>query len=181
MRQVVVTAQFSGMSPERVEDLIAIPLERAAREIGEVEDISTLVLTGRTQLSLSVYNSVPKEELDAVFQDIRNQMEDTADELPEGTRGPFVNTNFGDVAIATVAVTGDGFTNAEIFSAAEDLRDGLYGLDGITKVSIFGEQEERIWLEIDSRRLAAIGVQFARGQDHVLIGEVGQKLRDLHP
>lgn len=54
IRQVIVTAQFPGMSPERVEDLIAAPLERAAREIGEVEDISTLVLTGQTKLTVSV-------------------------------------------------------------------------------------------------------------------------------
>ena len=40
------------MAPERVEDLIAIPLERAAREIGEVEDIETRVLTGAVVLKL---------------------------------------------------------------------------------------------------------------------------------
>ena len=162
IRNVIVTASFAGMSPERVENLIAIPLERAAREIAEVEDISTLVLTGRTKLTISVFNSIPSSQLEAVFQDIRNKMEDTANELPSGTQGPFVNTNFGDVAIATIAVTGEGFSHAEIFDAADELRTNLYTLDGITKVSIFGEQEERIWLEIDSRRLATIGVQISQ-------------------
>lgn len=159
IRSAVVSAQFAGMSPERMEDLIALPLERAAREISEVEDISTLILTGSVVLNLSVYNAVPKTALDGVFQDIRNRMEDIASDLPDGTQGPFVNTNYGDVAVATVAVTGDGFSYAEMFDAADALRTGLYDLDGITKVSIFGEQEERIWLEIDSRRLAAVGVQ----------------------
>jgi len=159
IRSAVVSAQFPGMSPERIEDLIAIPLERAAREISEVEDISTLILTGNVVLNLKVFNSVPKEALDGVFQDIRNQMEDAANDLPSGTKGPFVNTNYGDVAIATIAVTGDGFSYAEMYDAADDLRAGLYEMDGITKVSIFGEQEERIWVEIDSRRLAAVGVQ----------------------
>ncbi|MEL6450805.1 MAG: efflux RND transporter permease subunit [Pseudomonadota bacterium] len=159
IRSAIVTAQFPGMSPERVEDLIAIPLERAAREIGEVEDISTLVLTGRVKLSLTIFDAIPSEDLDIVFQDIRNRMEDAADDLPQGTNGPFVNTNFGDVSIATVAVTGEGFSPAEVYDAADDLRTGLYQVDGITKVTIFGEQEERIWLEIDSRRLAAVGVQ----------------------
>ncbi len=159
IRNAVVVAEFPGMSPERVEDLIAIPLERAAREIAEVEDISTLILTGRAVLTLSLFNSVGKTELDAAFQDIRNQMEDIASELPDGTQGPFVNTNYGDVSVATVAVTGEGFSYSEIWDAADDLRTGLYQLDGITKVSIYGEQEERLWLEIDSRRLAAVGVQ----------------------
>lgn len=159
IRQVTVTARFPGMSPERVEDLIAVPLERAAREVGEVDEISTIVLTGRTTLTLSVYDSIPPEELDTVFQDIRNRMDDAGQELPSGTQGPFVNTNFGDVSIATIAVTGEGFSQAEIYDAADALRTGIYRLEGITKVSIYGVQEERIWLEIDSRRLAAIGVQ----------------------
>ncbi len=159
IRNAIVTAQFAGMSPERIEDLIAVPLERAAREIAEVEDISTLITTGQVQLTVAMYDSVPKADLDTAFQDLRTKMEDVEGDLPDGTRGPFVNTNYGDVAIATVAVTGEGFSYTEILEAAEDLQAGLYKVDGITKVTLSGEQEERIWLEIDSRRLAAVGVQ----------------------
>lgn len=159
VRTAIVSAQFPGMSPQRIEDLIAIPLERAAREVAEVDEISTLVTTGSAQLTVNVAENVPVAELNRVFSDIRTKMEDTEGEMPEGTIGPLVNTNYGDVAIATVAVTGDGFTYAEIEAAAEDLQAGLYAVDGITKVTLSGQQDERIWLEIDSRRLAAIGVQ----------------------
>ena len=159
IRTAIVSAQFPGMSPERVEDLIAVPLERAAREIGEVDEITTLVTTGRAQLNVAVADGIASNDLERVFTDIRTQMEDTSGDLPEGTLGPFINTNYGDVAVATVAVTGDGFSYAEIEDAAEDLQTGLYAVDGITKVTLSGNQEERIWLEIDSRRLAAVGVQ----------------------
>lgn len=159
IRSAVVTAVFPGMSPERMEDLIAVPLERAAREIGEIEDISTLITTGQAQLTVTMYDWVKSEDLNNIFQDFRNKMEEAADDLPEGTQGPFVNTDYGDIAIATIAVTGEGFSYAEISDAAEDLQVGLYEMDGITKVTLSGEQDERIWLEIDSRRLAAVGVQ----------------------
>ena len=159
IRTVVVSAVFPGMSPERVENLIAIPLERAAREIGEVDDISTLIVTGQATLNVALSDSVPVDDLEQVFTDFRNKMEDSAGDLPEGTKGPFVNTDYGDVAVATIAVTGEGFTYAEISDAAEDLQTGLYRVDGVTKVTLSGEQEERVWLELDSRRLAAVGVQ----------------------
>ncbi|KAB7614389.1 efflux RND transporter permease subunit [Amylibacter sp. SFDW26] len=159
IRSAIVTAQFPGMSPERMEDLIVTPLERAVREIGEVEDIQTLISTGFAKLELIVYDDVPKAEIDQVFQDIRNKMSDVAGDLPEGTIGPDVNTNFGDVSIATIAVTGDGFSYRELKDSGDDLREDLYKLDGISKVTIFGEQEERIWLELDSRKLASVGVQ----------------------
>lgn len=159
VRTVIVTALFEGMDPTRVEDLIAIPLERAAREIGEVDEVTTLITTGSAQLNVVVADWVPSEDLDQVFTDIRTRIEQAAPALPDGTKGPFVNTNYGDVAVATVAVTGDGFTMAEVAAAAEDLQSGLYAIDGITKVTLSGEQDERIWLEVDARRLASVGVQ----------------------
>lgn len=162
IRNAIVTAQFPGMSPERVEDLIAIPLERAARELGDVDDISSLVTLGQAQITVAMSESLSGAALDSAFQDLRTKMEDSVGQLPSGTYGPFVNTNYGDVAIATIAVTGEGFTYAEIKEAAEDLQQGLYEVDGVTKVSLSGVQEERIWLEIDTRRLAAVGVQFQK-------------------
>ena len=165
IRNALVTVQFPGMAPDRMEDLIVVPVERTAREIGEIEDINTLISTGRAVVTLTVYDSLPKERLESVFQDIRNRMEDLKKDIPSGTRGPFVNTNYGDVAIATVAVTGEGFSYAEIKQSAEDLREHLYTVDGVSKVTLFGVQEERIWLEIDSRKLAAVGVQIAQVLD----------------
>ncbi|WP_108883422.1 efflux RND transporter permease subunit [Anderseniella sp. Alg231-50] len=159
IRNAQITAQFPGMSPDRMEDLIVVPIERKAREIGEIEDINALVTTGSTVITLTTYDSVSKQDLDAVFQDIRNRMEDVKTELPEGTLGPFVNTNYGDVAISTIAVTGEGFSYADIKSSSDDLRTHLYTVEGVSKVSLFGVQEERVWLEIDSRKLAAVGVQ----------------------
>lgn len=157
IRTAIVAANFPGMSPERVEDLLATPIERKAREIGEIEDISTLITTGSAVVTLELYESVSQPDLHDVFQDIRNRMEEV--KFPDGTDGPHVNTNYGDVAIATIAVTGEGFDLREIWDAADDLRKELYQLDGITKVSLSGNQDERIYLEIDNRKLAAVGVQ----------------------
>lgn len=159
VRNAVITAQFAGMSPERMEELIVDPIERAAREIGEIEDINTLISTGYTTITLTIYDNIPKDDIDQVFQDVRNRMADVEKDLPQGTVGPNVNTNFGDVSIATIAITGDGFSYREMKISADELREDLYKLDGISKVSLYGEQEERIWLEIDSRKLAAVGVQ----------------------
>lgn len=162
IRSAVVSVQFPGMTPQRMEEVIVTPLERKAREIGEVEDIKVLVATGSAILTLDLYNSVPKADIDAVLQDIRNKMEDIKGTLPAGTKGPFVNTDYGDVAIATVAITGEGFSYSEISDAAEDLQKSLYTISGISKVKLYGEQKERVWLEIDSRKLAAVGVQISQ-------------------
>ncbi len=159
VRTVVISAQFSGMSPERIEDLIAEPIERKAREIAEIDDIKTLISTGSTTIKLDISDSVPNSAIDEVQQDIRNKMADLENKLPKGTRGPFVNSSYGNVTIVSVAITGEGFNYRELSDAAEALQKHVYSIEGVGRVSLYGEQGERIYLEIDTRKLAAVGVE----------------------
>ncbi len=156
IREVSVTAYYPGMSPERVEDLITEPLETAMREIVEIDDIKSTSKTGSAKLKLKVRDRVT--DLDPVFQDIRNKADDVKPDLPEGISGPFVDDEGGLTAIATVALWADGFSLAEMRDVGRDIRDKLYTLDGIRKVQILGEQEERIYLEMTLTRLAQLRV-----------------------
>lgn len=157
IRTAVVSALFPGMAPERMENLVAIPIERKVRELAEVKDIRTLAGEG----SLTIYVDLKDEvaNVTATWQRLRDKMADAKVELPDGVVGPFVNSDFGDVAIATIAITGEGFSPRELKDAAEDFRKKLYQIAGISKVELHGVQDERVWLELDTRKLAAIGVQ----------------------
>lgn len=157
IRTAFVSAQFPGMTPERMEDLVAVPIERKIRELAEVKDIRTLTTEG----SLVVYVDLKDEAADvsAVWQRLRDKMNDVKIELPDGVLGPFVNSDFGDVAIATMAITAEGFSYRDMKDAAETLRKKLYQVTGVAKVELFGVQDERVWLEIDTRKLASVGVQ----------------------
>ncbi len=157
IRTAVVSALLPGMAPERMENLVAIPTERKIRELAEVKDIRTLVSEG----TLTTYVDLKDEigNVNATWQRLRDKIGDVKSELPDGVIGPFVNSDFGDVAIATIAITGEGFSQREIKDVADDFRKQLYHLTGIAKVDLLGAQDERVWLELDTRKLAAVGVQ----------------------
>ncbi|MEM7169052.1 MAG: efflux RND transporter permease subunit [Pseudomonadota bacterium] len=159
IRTAAVAVAFDGMSPLRLEELIAIPIERRIREIGEVEDIETIITTGQVLIYVDLFDTIYGADIDSAWEDLRNKMQAVRVELPEGTSEPRVNTEYGDVSIATVALTGDGYSMAEMEDVAEDLRTTLFRVDGVTKVSLYGVQEERVWLEVDIRKLAAVGIQ----------------------
>ena len=157
IRTAVVSAQFPGMAPERMENLVAVPIERKIRELAEVKDVRTLATEG----SLIIYVDLKDEvgNVNATWQRLRDKMDDVKVELPNGTLGPFVNSDFGDVAIATIAITAEGFSFRDMKDAAEDFRKKLYQLQGVAKVDLLGIQDERVWLEIDTRKLGSVGVQ----------------------
>jgi multidrug efflux pump subunit AcrB len=157
IRTAVVSAQFPGMAPERMENLVAVPIERKIRELAEVKDVRTLATEG----SLIIYVDLKDEvgNVNATWQRLRDKADDVKVELPNGTLGPFVNSDFGDVAIATIAITAEGFSFRDMKDAAEDFRKKLYQLQGVAKVDLLGTQDERVWLEIDTRKLGSVGVQ----------------------
>ena len=157
IRTAVVTVSFAGMAPKKMEQLIALPVERKIREIGDVEDINSLISTGELNIKVELNDSVI--DLEPVWQQLRDKMEEVERELPAGSMGPFVNTNFGDVSIASIAVTAEGFSYRDMELAAQRLQRKLYAVDGVSKAELFGVQEERIWIELDTDRVAAVGKQ----------------------
>ncbi|MBL6598356.1 MAG: efflux RND transporter permease subunit [Alphaproteobacteria bacterium] len=156
IRSVSITTGYPGMAPERVEELITKPIEAAMREIAEIDEIKSSTKAGSTRLSLTIHDAV--DDLEPVFQEIRNKVDDLTPKLPDGTSTPVVNDNEGLTAIASIALWADGFTLAEMRDVARDTRDRLYTLDGVRRIDILGVQEERIYLESTPARLAQLGV-----------------------
>ena len=157
IRDAVVTTYYPGMSPSRVEDLITRKVEEYVRQIPEVEDIYDVKST--TGVSI-VYVKVWDKffDMDRIWQDLRNKMDDVKAELPEGTIGPIVDDEFGDVSVVLVALTAKGFSMADMRDVARDMRDNFYTIDGVRKVDLYGVQDERVFLEISNARLAQYGL-----------------------
>ena len=167
IREAVVAAYYPGMSPERVEDLITRKLEEKIREIGEVDEITSDSKTGVSLIHVVIKDQYA--DLESIWQDLRNKMDDVVPALPDGTVGPFVDDEFGLTAIADIALWSDGFSLAEMRQVARDTRDRLYSLKGIQKVELYGIQEERIYLEFSNSKLAKFGLT---------PGIIGQTLRE---
>ncbi len=156
MRGAQVVAQFPGLAPERVEQLITRPIEDAIKQIPEIDEIKSISMSG---LSIVTPEAAARyTDMDPIWANLRNKMDDLAPRLPEGTQGPSVNDDFGRVAVITMALTGKDYTMAELDEVARDLRDEFGALGLVAKVDLFGVQQERIWLEFNSDFMQQFGL-----------------------
>lgn len=165
IRQAIVTTKYPGMAPERVEQMITRTLEKEIRKIPEVEKLTSTSTTGVSTIHVEIYDRY--FNLDNIWQDLRNKVREAQRNLPDGTYTPHINDSFGDVAVMTLAMTADGFSMAQMGDMAKHVRDTLYGVEGTKKIEVIGVQDERIFLEVSSAKLAQLGI--APG---VLIGEL---------
>ena len=156
IREVVVYAFFPGMNTYDIEQLVTRKIEAQLRTLPEIEDIWSDSKTGKVIVHADTRDAY--DDLDFIWQKIRNKMADLRPDLPEGTIGPFVNDEFGLTAVATIAMTAEGFSMAEMRPVARDIRDGLYDLQGIRKVELWGVQQEQIYLKYSSTTLYQKGI-----------------------
>ncbi len=156
IREVVVTAFFPGMEPADMEELVTRRLEAELRSLPELDDIWSDSKQGVTIIHAETRDEF--DDLDLIWQKVRNRMIDVRPHLPSGTIGPFVNDEFGLTAVATIALTSEGFSMADMRLVARDLRDRLYELPGIRKIDLYGVHEEQVFLKFSATQLAQFGI-----------------------
>jgi multidrug efflux pump subunit AcrB len=156
IRNAQVSVYFPGMPTDQIEDLIAKPLEKKIKQIPEIEDITTTVKTGQVLVEPKVYDKY--FDLDPIWQDLRNKMDDMKKDLPKGAIGPIVNDDYGRVSVATIAMTGKDFDMKEMRGIALDLQDKIATLNSVSKVDIMGIQKEQIYLDINANKIANYGL-----------------------
>ncbi len=156
VRTAVITTRFPGASPQRVELLVTDKLEKKAQEMPEVDFITSESRTGVSIINVNFLESY--KVMRPIFDDLRRKIEDVADDLPDGVRGPFVNDEFGDVFGSVYTLTGDGYSYAELEDVAEEIRDRLLKVPEIAKVTIHGAQDEVVFVEYNNSRLTELGL-----------------------
>ena len=152
-----MTAFFPGMEAADIEQLITRELEAELRTLPELDNIWSDSKSGVAIIQVETRDEF--DDLDLIWQKVRNRMMDARPKLPEGTIGPFVNDEFGLTAVASIALWSDGFSMAEMRETAIDIRDRLYELPGIRKVELYGVHDETVFLEFSPTRLARLGLK----------------------
>ena len=152
IRTALVSAYFPGAAPDKVEELITDKLESKIQEMPEVIKLESQSMTGVSLVAVEV--GAEYSDMAPIWQKLRNKVADVAGDLPEGTLGPYIDDEFGDVFPVMVAVQGDGYTYRELKSVGDDVRSDLLKDPQVAKVDIYGAQEERIYVEFSNARLA---------------------------
>lgn len=157
IREAVITTEFPGMPAEKIELLLTKTIEEGVRNVDEVKEIRSVSVLGRSTVYVQLYERY--FDLDQIWDKVRNELDKVSNQLPEGTLPSFINDNFGDVAILTVALqASDGISMGEMFDMAQHTRDELYLVDGTQSVNILGVQQEAIVIEVSDTKAAQLGI-----------------------
>lgn len=156
VRDALIFVANPGLPAERLEQLVARPLEERLRQLPELKHVTSTVRPGSVMLQVSLREDV--RNLLPVWQRMRAKVDEAVPLFPSGTLPPQIDDDFGRVAIASIAVTAPGFSMSEMREPLKRLREGIYEIKGVQGVSFHGLQDERVYIEFDRTRLAGLGL-----------------------
>ena len=159
IRQAVVTAAWPGASAQQITQQVTDPLEKKLQDTKGLDYIKSFTHDGKTVIYVNLKYSVPIEEMQTRWHEIRYLVNEEWGSLPLGVMGPYINDRFDDVYGSIYAVTGDGFSYEEKRKYAENIRRRLTGVEDVQKVELLGVQKQEIYVEMDQNKLASFGMR----------------------
>lgn len=157
-RAMVISAKWPGATALQMADQVTDKLEKKLQETPYVDEISSYSKPGETLIILKLRESAPPKETAAAWYQVRKKIGDIRGSLPPGVSGPFFNDEFGDTFGSIFALSGDGFTYAEMKDYADFVRQQLLNVPMVAKVELFGVQEEKINIEFSHKKFAQLGI-----------------------
>jgi len=161
VKTMVVQAQWPGASAQEVTEQVADRIEKKLQELDNLEHTRSITTAGQTIIFVDLLPGTNAGDVKPTWARVRNLIDDVKHQFPQGVVGPFFDDQFGDVYGNIFALTGDGLSHRELRDFAEDARTQILKIPDVGKVDIVGAQEEVIYLEFSTRKIAALGIDRA--------------------
>jgi len=159
IKDAIVTTPYPGASAQEVEEEVSDRIEKAVQEMGQLKEIfESTSQRGLSTIKVRMHDKYDAEALPQVWDVLRRKVGDVQNSLPPGAGPSMVNDDFGDVYGIFFAITGEGYSYAQLKEMGEFLRKELALVQDVSRVDFFGMQPEVVYIELDRDRMAQLGV-----------------------
>jgi hydrophobic/amphiphilic exporter-1 (mainly G- bacteria), HAE1 family len=153
---LTVRTEMEGAPPEEIENLISRPIEEA---LGIVSNLQQITSVSRAGMSDVIVEFHWQTTMDKALMEVREKLDGVL--LPDSSDRPrILRYNPETEPIMTLALTGNDLI--AMYSLADlELKPKLETLPGVAAIRIMGGDKEEIQIELDTRRLATLGLTLA--------------------
>ncbi len=158
VKNAVITTTYPGASPEEVELEVTDRIELALQELPQLRWIESYSRAGVSTIKVEIKAEYWSDRLPQVWDELRGKVRDVEAQLPPGAGRPDVSDDFGDVFGFQLALTGDGFSYAEMEKYAKELKKEISVVEGIARVDLWGVQQRVVYVDVAQSQLAELGL-----------------------
>ena len=157
---MVVQTQWPGATAAEVTEQVTEKIEKKLQELPQIDFLRSYSRPGESQVFVVIKDTLPPSDVPDFFYQVRKKVGDIRYTLPQGIQGPFFNDEFGDTFGNIYALSGEGYSDAQLRDYAERLKLEILRVPDVAKIELIGLQDEKITIELSNAKLATLGVGF---------------------
>lgn len=158
VRSMTLKAYWPGATAVDMENQVTDKFEQTLQTIDQIDHVKSVAQPGYTLLTITVRDDIAPSQVPGVWYDVRKKIGDMEYQLPKGVQGPFFNDDYGETFGNIYAITGDGFTYAQLKQFAKSMRRKILRLPPVAQVDYVGDQKQEIYIEMSNAKLATLGI-----------------------
>ena len=171
IKSASLVCSYPGATPAEVEQLVTEPIEREVQSMRLVHKITSESYYGLSKIMVELDPATSASEIPQLWDELRRKVLNVQPRLPSGASPVTVADDFGDVYGIYYGLSVDGgFTWSELRDWAQRLKTALVTVDGVQKVSLFGEQTPVVNVSISLAALANFAIR-----PETIVATIGQQ------
>ena len=171
IKSASLVCSYPGATPLEVEQLVTEPIEREVQSMRLVHKITSESYYGLSKVLVELDPATRASEIPQLWDELRRKVLNIQPRLPAGASPVTVADDFGDVYGIYYGLSVDGgFTWAELRDWAQRLKTALVTVDGVQKVSLFGEQTPVVNVYVNLAALANFAIR-----PETIVATIGQQ------
>jgi multidrug efflux pump subunit AcrB len=155
IKTAVVVTLYPGASASQVESEVTDRIESAVQQLEQVDFIRSRSMAGYSEVRVQIRDQYASKQLQQIWEQLRRQVGDVTPRLPPGAGPPIVFDRFGDVYGMFYAITGKGYSQAQLYDYARELRKQLLTIPDVADIVIAGNQQQQVTVTADQSLLVA--------------------------
>jgi multidrug efflux pump subunit AcrB len=161
VKTMVVQVGWPGATVADTLEQITDRVERKLQETPNLDYLKSYTTPGKATIFVNLKDSTPPAQVPDIWYQVRKKVGDIRNTLPQGIVGPGFNDEFGDTYGIVYGFTADGFTHRELRDYVDEVRKQLLLLPDISKIDVLGAQDERVYVEFSTEKMAGLGIDRA--------------------
>lgn len=155
IRTGLVAALYPGATSEQVEKQVTKTLEKHIFKFPEVRKEKTYSTSRPGVAIINVELEDHVKNSDQFWAKLRHELNVVrATELPDGVKGPVVDSDFGDTVAMLVSIRGKRYGYRELRDFADKIHDEMRTVREVGKLVTYGNQNEEVWITSSLERVA---------------------------
>jgi multidrug efflux pump len=159
---MLIRSSWPGASAQEVEQQITDKIEKKLQEIPSIDFTNSYSRPGESVVFVVIRDNTYSEKIPELWYQIRKKIGDIRHTFPNDLQSLTFNDEFSDVYGTMYAITADGLTPQQLKRQAEWVRARLLKLPNVEKVDLFGEQPQKIIIELSNQKLTSLGISPAQ-------------------